>query len=76
MLFVDTAEEYLMPYQNMVPLDPSFEDMKKVVVVEKKRPPLPDRWNQAEVCCLVEFTIPSSIIIRALENLILYRDLM
>lgn len=43
------AEEYLMPYQNMVPTDPSFEDMKKVVVVEKKRPPLPNRWNQSEV---------------------------
>ncbi len=38
-----------MPYQNMVPTDPSFEDMKKVVVVEKKRPPLPNRWNQSEV---------------------------
>lgn len=42
-----------MPYQNMVPTDPSFEDMKKVVVVEKKRPPLPNRWNQSEVCEVV-----------------------
>ena len=48
-MYIDTAEEYLMPYQNMVPMDPSFEDMKKVVVVEKKRPPFPDKWNQSEV---------------------------
>ena len=43
------AEDYQMPYQNLVPADPSFEDMKKTVVTEKLRPTLPNRWTQSEV---------------------------
>ena len=43
------AEEYQMPYHNLVPTDPSFEDMKKTVVIDKRRPTLPNRWTQSEV---------------------------
>ncbi|XP_041374334.1 activin receptor type-1-like isoform X2 [Gigantopelta aegis] len=38
------AEEYKVPYWDLVPTDPSFEDMKKVVCVDQQRPVLPNRW--------------------------------
>ena len=37
------VDEYQLPYYNMVPSDPSWEEMKKVVAVEKKRPVIPNR---------------------------------
>ena len=30
-------------------MDPSFEDMKKAVVIDKRRPVLPNQWSQSEV---------------------------
>jgi len=33
----------------MVPPDPYLEEMKKVVCTEKRRPDLPNRWQQHEV---------------------------
>ncbi|XP_069676578.1 activin receptor type-1 [Periplaneta americana] len=38
------AEDYKPPYYDMVPNDPSFEDMKKVVCIDQQRPSLPNRW--------------------------------
>lgn len=38
------VEEYQPPYWGMVPTDPSFEDMRKVVVVSQLRPTIPNRW--------------------------------
>lgn len=42
-------EEAQLPYYDVVPMDPSFEDMKKAVVIEKKRPVIPNQWSQSEV---------------------------
>ena len=42
-------EDYEVPLQGMVPPDPSFEDMRRVVVVERRQPPIPPRWNAEEV---------------------------
>ncbi|CAN7999165.1 unnamed protein product [Ixodes pacificus] len=39
------AEEYMPPFYDMVPSDPSFEDMRKVVVVDQQRPVIPNRWS-------------------------------
>ncbi|XP_046859643.1 activin receptor type-1-like [Xenia sp. Carnegie-2017] len=39
------AKEYQPPFYDMVPNDPSFEIMKEVVCVEKKRPLFPNEWN-------------------------------
>lgn len=39
------AEEYMPPFYDMVPSDPSFEDMRKVVVVDQHRPIIPNRWS-------------------------------
>jgi TGF-beta receptor type-1 len=43
------AEEYQLPYFDLVTPDPSFEEVKRVVAVEKKRPSFPNRWIQSKV---------------------------
>lgn len=42
------ADDYQIPFQDVVPNDPSFEDMRKVVCVDRMRPPLCKRWNSCE----------------------------
>ncbi|EEC16634.1 transforming growth factor-beta receptor type I, putative [Ixodes scapularis] len=44
------VEEYCIPYHNVAPSDPSFEDMRKIVCVDKYRPQLPKRWASCELC--------------------------
>lgn len=44
-----TSEDYALPYQDMVPSDPSFEDMYDVVCSQKIRPPIPERWQDEEI---------------------------
>ncbi|KAK6170012.1 hypothetical protein SNE40_018507 [Patella caerulea] len=39
------VEDYQVPYYDCVPSDPSFEDMRKVVGVERIRPSIPNRWH-------------------------------
>ena len=39
------VEDYKPPFYDVVPGDPSFEDMRKVVVVEQYRPIIPNRWS-------------------------------
>lgn len=46
---VGVVEEYQIPYYDVVPNDPSFEDMKKVVATDKQRPVVPNRWSSDEV---------------------------
>ncbi|XP_024142809.1 activin receptor type-1 [Oryzias melastigma] len=38
------VEDYKPPFHDVVPSDPSFEDMKKVVCVDQQRPNIPNRW--------------------------------
>lgn len=38
------VEDYKPPFFDVVPSDPSFEDMRKVVCVDQQRPSLPNRW--------------------------------
>jgi hypothetical protein len=46
--------EYCKPYEDLVPqLDPSIEDMKRVVVDEKKRPTIPDAWAHIKVSYII-----------------------
>ncbi|XP_022802451.1 TGF-beta receptor type-1-like isoform X1 [Stylophora pistillata] len=40
------CDEYQLPYYDRVPCDPSIEDMRKVVCVERYRPAFPNRWIQ------------------------------
>lgn len=43
------AEDYKPPFFDVVPSDPSFEDMRKVVCVDQQRPNLPNRWASDSV---------------------------
>lgn len=42
-------EEYKVPYYDVVPCDPGFEDMRKVVALDIYRPVLPNRWSSDHV---------------------------
>ncbi|XP_034256953.1 activin receptor type-1 [Thrips palmi] len=42
------VEDYLPPFGDSVPSDPSFEDMKKVVCSDGQRPTIPNRWSYDE----------------------------
>lgn len=44
-LALEYAEEYKPPFYECVSSDPSFEDMKKVVVIDQTRPVIPNRWS-------------------------------
>lgn len=41
-------EEYQMPYYDLVPSDPTLEEMRKVVCVERRRPEIPNKWQSHE----------------------------
>ncbi|XP_023692423.1 bone morphogenetic protein receptor type-1B [Paramormyrops kingsleyae] len=41
-------EEYQLPYYDMVPTDPSYEDMREVVCIKRSRPSFPNRWSSDE----------------------------
>ncbi|XP_036400911.1 activin receptor type-1-like isoform X2 [Megalops cyprinoides] len=38
------VEDYKPPFHDVVPNDPSFEDMRKVVCTDQQRPNIPNRW--------------------------------
>lgn len=42
-------EEYQLPYYDLVPSDPSIEEMRKVVCDQKLRPNIPNWWQSYEV---------------------------
>ncbi len=43
------VEEYRPPFFDMVPSDPSFEDMRKVVCIDQYRPVIPMHWESDPV---------------------------
>ncbi|CAG7816328.1 unnamed protein product, partial [Allacma fusca] len=43
------CEDSEIPYFDRVPADPTFEDMKRVVVIEEYRPEIPVRWNKSRL---------------------------
>jgi len=42
-------DEYELPFYDVVPSDPSIEEMRKVVC-DQQRPSIPNRWQSVEVC--------------------------
>ncbi|XP_026102854.1 bone morphogenetic protein receptor type-1B-like [Carassius auratus] len=42
------VEEYQLPYHDLVPTDPSYEDMREVVCIKRQRPSFPNRWSSDE----------------------------
>ncbi|XP_032878449.1 bone morphogenetic protein receptor type-1B [Amblyraja radiata] len=45
---VGIVEEYQLPYHELVPNDPTFEDMREVVCIKRLRPSFPNRWTSDE----------------------------
>lgn len=43
------VQDYQVPFYDLVPSDPSFEEMKKVVVDSKMRPTVSSHWYNDEV---------------------------
>ncbi|XP_030762424.1 activin receptor type-1 [Sitophilus oryzae] len=43
------AEECKPPFYDVVPSDPSFDDMRKVVSIDQQRPSMPNRWTSDPV---------------------------
>lgn len=41
-------DEYQLPFYDVVPSDPSIEEMRKVVCVDRQRPSIPNRWQSYE----------------------------
>ncbi|XP_021434837.2 activin receptor type-1C [Oncorhynchus mykiss] len=41
-------EDFQVPYYDMVPSDPSVEDMRKIVCDQKLRPNIPNQWQSCE----------------------------
>ena len=39
------AEEYKLPYYDLVGSDPSFEDMKRLLCIQQVRPLVSNRWT-------------------------------
>ncbi|XP_073826849.1 serine/threonine receptor kinase thickveins isoform X2 [Musca autumnalis] len=48
-----TCEDYALPYHDVVPSDPTFDDMHAVVCVKGIRPPIPSRWQEDDVLATV-----------------------
>ena len=46
---VSTAEPYALPYHDVVPNDPDFEEMRLAVCVKNLRPVIPLRWENDDV---------------------------
>uniref|UniRef100_A0A3B3Q5S4 Serine/threonine-protein kinase receptor n=2 Tax=Paramormyrops kingsleyae TaxID=1676925 RepID=A0A3B3Q5S4_9TELE len=42
------VEEFQLPYYDLVPTDPSYEDMREMVCMQRRRPPFPNRWSSDE----------------------------
>uniref|UniRef100_A0A8C1PPX2 receptor protein serine/threonine kinase n=1 Tax=Cyprinus carpio TaxID=7962 RepID=A0A8C1PPX2_CYPCA len=42
------VEEYQLPYHDLVPTDPSYEDMREVVCIKRQRPSFANRWSSDE----------------------------
>jgi len=39
------ADEYMLPYANLVGSDPSVDDMRLVLIVQGARPDIPIQWK-------------------------------
>lgn len=51
------VDDYKPPFWDVVPSDPSFDDMKKVVVIDQQRPAIPNRWSADPILLLMSKVI-------------------
>lgn len=50
-------DDYQLPFYDLVPSDPTIEEMRKVVCTDRQRPSIPNRWQSIEVDVISETTI-------------------
>lgn len=74
LFIVGILEEYQLPYHDLVPTDPSYEDMREVVCIKRLRPSFPNRWTSDEVkyinVCYIQYVHIS--VHKSLPNIILF----
>lgn len=46
-------DEYQLPFFDMVPSDPTIEEMKRVVCLDRLRPSIPNRWHSCPVIIIL-----------------------
>lgn len=51
---VGHADKYHMPYGGIVQNDPTFDEMRRVVVTERRRPHIPAHWASHKVITYTE----------------------
>ena len=51
------CEDFQLPFYDMVPSDPTLEEMRKVVCVDRQRPTIPNKWQATEVSVMFEFKL-------------------
>uniref|UniRef100_T1I705 receptor protein serine/threonine kinase n=1 Tax=Rhodnius prolixus TaxID=13249 RepID=T1I705_RHOPR len=42
-------DDYQLPFFDMVPSDPTIDEMRRVVCIDRKRPSVPNRWHSSHV---------------------------
>lgn len=42
-------DDYQLPFYDQVPPDPTIDEMRKVVCIDRQRPSIPNRWQSIEV---------------------------
>lgn len=70
--FLGIVEEYRPPFFDLVPLDPSFEEMRKVVCVDQQRPSLHNRLHSHPVNHLISHTHTECIYFSRAEKISVY----
>lgn len=50
---IAVCEDYILPYHDVVPSDPTFQDMYEVVCVKNIRPPISNRWQNEDVLAVL-----------------------
>ncbi len=69
-LWSGIVEDYQLPYYEMVPSDPSYEDMLEVVCVKGLRPTVSNRLNSDEVSHPADGSILTDYICRTFTDLV------
>ncbi|MBN3272830.1 TGFR1 protein, partial [Polyodon spathula] len=69
-------EDYQLPYYDLVPSDPSVEEMRKVVCEQKLRPNIPNRWQSCEVCVFHFLFLVGVLLIQISHHFSSYNNLI
>ena len=49
LLFSDLVDDYQAPFFEWTNEEPTVDEMKEVVIVDRHRPPIPERWSTDQV---------------------------